>query len=214
VSERRPGLGGRAGVGERPAILVIDMNYGFTDPESPMACEVDDVVESIARILEAARDQGGVPILFTTVAYGEREKVSARAMLRKMPAAVVCEPGSRWVEIDDRLAPREGEPVITKVFPSAFFGTQVASYLVAERCDSVIVTGASTSGCVRATTVDAVSHGFNVLVPREAVGDRFEDAHLQSLADMDLKYADVLPEADVVRLLSTGRAESVVGASD
>jgi nicotinamidase-related amidase len=195
-------------------VLVIDMSYAFTDPGSPLACKLDDVVDSIARILDAARAQGDVPIVFTTVAYGDREKVSARAMLRKMPAAFVCEPGSRWVEIDERLAPRENEPVITKVFPSAFFGTQVASYLIAEQCDSVIVTGASTSGCVRATTVDAVSHGFQVVVPRDAVGDRFVDAHRQSLADMDLKYADVVAEADVVRVLSRGRAESVVGASD
>jgi maleamate amidohydrolase len=213
VSDARPGLGGRAGFGERPALLVIDMSYAFTDPDSPLACKLDDVVESIARVLEAARSRRDVPIIFTTVAYGEREKVSARAMLRKMPAAFVCEPGSRWVEIDDRLAPRDGEPVITKVFPSAFFGTQVASYLVAERCDSVVVTGASTSGCVRATAVDAVSNGLYVTVPREAVGDRFDDAHRQSLADIDLKYGDVVPEADIVRLLSVGRAEGAVGAA-
>ena len=114
-----------------------------------------------------------------------------------MPAALEIEPGSRWVEIDPALGPRQDEPVITKVFPSAFFGTTLASYLTAARCDSVIVTGASTSGCVRATTVDAVSHGFNVVIPREAVGDRFEDAHRQSLADMDLKYADVVSVDEV-----------------
>jgi maleamate amidohydrolase len=189
--------------------LVIDMSNAFTDPESPLACKLDEVVGSIARLLDAARLRGDVPIVFTTVEYGPREHVSARALLRKMPAAFVCEPGSRWVEIDERLAPREGEPVITKVFPSAFFGTPVASHLIAEQCDSVIVTGASTSGCVRATTVDAVSHGFQVTVPREAVGDRFDDAHLQSLSDMDLKYADVVSEAEVAKLLSAERQHGV-----
>jgi nicotinamidase-related amidase len=197
-----PGIGGSVGFGERPALIVVDMSIAFTDPESPLACDLDDVVSSIGRILEVARGRGDVPTIFTTVAYGERERVSARALLRKWPGAFVCEPGSRWTEIDERLAPRSDEPVITKVFPSAFFGTQLASYLISERCDSVIITGASTSGCVRATTVDAVSHGFQVTLPREAIGDRFADAHAQSMADMDLKYADVVSEADTLSWLS------------
>jgi maleamate amidohydrolase len=95
--------------------------------------------------------------------------------------------------------------VITKVFPSAFFGTTLGSYLTAAGCDSLIVTGASTSGCVRATTVDAVSHGLQVVLPREGVGDRFESAHEQSLADIDLKYGDVVSEQQVLDwLASTG----------
>jgi len=197
MSENAPGLGGRAGLGERPAMIVIDMSLAFTDPEGPLRCDLDGTVSGIARLLDSARESG-VPIIYTTVAYGERERVSARAMLRKMPASLAIEPGSRWVEIDERIAPREGEPVITKVFPSAFFGTTLASYLTGIGCDSLIVTGASTSGCVRATAVDAVSHGLQVAVPREAVGDRFVDAHEQSLADIDLKYGDVVPLEAVV----------------
>lgn len=189
-------MGGRAGFGERPAVVVVDMSLAFTDPEGPLRCDLDETTEAIAGLLGVARARG-VPIVFTTVAYGERELVSAQAMLKKMPAALEVEPGSRWVDIDPRLGPEGDEPVITKVFPSAFFGTTLASYLTGAERDSVIVTGASTSGCVRATTVDAVSHGFHVVVPREAVGDRFEDAHRQSLADLDLKYADVVPAADV-----------------
>jgi nicotinamidase-related amidase len=202
VSAPTPGLGGRVGFGERPALLVVDMSLAFTAQDGPLTCDLDDTVDSIARVLEAARAHGGVPIVFTTVAYGERERVSARAMLRKMPAALACEPGSRWTEIDERLSPRAGEPLITKVFPSAFFGTTLASYLTAAGCDSLIVTGAATSGCVRATAVDAVSHGLQVTVPREAVGDRFQDAHERSLADIDLKYGDVVAEREVVRWLA------------
>jgi maleamate amidohydrolase len=194
------GLGGRAGFGERPALVVVDMSLAFTDPEGPLRCDLDPTTEAIAELLKVAR-AAGVPVVFTTVAYGERERTSARAMLRKMPAALEIEPGSRWIEIDPRLAPGEGEPVITKVFPSAFFGTTLASHLIAAGRDSVIVTGASTSGCVRATAVDAVSHGFNVIVPREAVGDRFSDAHRQSLADIDLKYGDVTGVAEVAEWL-------------
>lgn len=191
-----PGMGGRAGFGERPALIVVDMSLAFTDPEGPLRCDLDETAEAIAGLLGVAR-ANGVPIVFTTVAYGEREQVSAQAMLKKMPAALEIEPGSRWVEIDPRLGPEGDEPVITKVFPSAFFGTTLASYLTGAERDSLIVTGASTSGCVRATTVDAVSHGFHVVVPREGVGDRFEDAHEQSLSDMDLKYADVVSAAEV-----------------
>jgi nicotinamidase-related amidase len=211
------GIGGRAGLGERPAVIVVDMSLAFTAEDGPLRCDLGDTSEAIAELLDVARVKD-VPIVFTTVAYGERERVSARAMLKKMPAALEIEPGSRWVEIDPVLNPREGEPVITKVFPSAFFGTTLASYLTGAGCDSLIVTGASTSGCVRATTVDAVSHGFSVVVPREAVGDRFTDAHEQSLADMDVKYADVLPAADVRTWLEglpdTGRTEAAAASAE
>jgi nicotinamidase-related amidase len=201
VTEQFPGLGGRGGFGEHPALIVVDMSTAFTDPSSPLACDLDDAIHDLARVLAAARAREGMPVVFTTVAYGERERVSARALLRKMSAALVVEPGSPWTEIDPRLAPRAGEPVITKVFPSAFFGTTLASYLIAERCDSVIVTGAATSGCVRATVVDAVSHGFQVVVPRGAVGDRLPSAHEANLADIDLKYGDVMSTDEVVALL-------------
>jgi maleamate amidohydrolase len=192
------GMGGRAGFGERPALIVVDMSLAFTDENGPLRCDLRDTTEAIADLLDVARTRQ-IPIVFTTVAYGERERVSAQAMLKKMPAALEIEPGSRWVEIDPALGRQEDEPVITKVFPSAFFGTTLGSYLTAADCDSLIVTGASTSGCVRATTVDAVSHGFHVVIPHEAVGDRFTDAHEQSLADMDLKYGDVVASADVRR---------------
>lgn len=206
------GIGGRAGLGERPAVIVVDMSLAFTAEDGPLRCDLGDTTEAIAELLETAR-ANDVPVLFTTVAYGERERVSARAMLKKMPAALEIEPGSRWVDIDPVLGPREGEPVITKVFPSAFFGTTLASWLQGAGRDSVIVTGASTSGCVRATTVDAVSNGFQVVIPREAVGDRFADAHEQSLADMDLKYADVLPSADVRAWLEALPARAPVAGS-
>jgi maleamate amidohydrolase len=208
-SELFPGLGGRVGLGERPALIVVDMSTAFTDPAAPLACDLDDAVADIARLLTAARARDGMPVVFTTVAYGPRERVAARAMLRKMSAALAVEPGSRWTEIDARLAPRPSEPVITKVFPSAFFGTTLATYLIAEGCDSLIVTGASTSGCVRATVVDAVSHGLRVVVPRGAVGDRLASAHEANLADIDLKYGDVLSTDEVIELLAPAAAPAV-----
>jgi maleamate amidohydrolase len=200
IGSRFPGIGGRVGAGSRPAVIVVDMSVAFTDRSSPLGCDLDDAILGIGRLLAVARDRGA-PVVFTTVAYGPREHVSARALLAKMPAGLICEPGSHWTEIDERLERRPDEPLITKVFPSAFFGTGLVSWLVAQGCDSVVVTGASTSGCVRATVVDAVSHGFPVMVPRDAVGDRLQSAHDGSLLDIDMKYGDVVSVAEAIEAL-------------
>lgn len=185
------GFHGRAGSGERPALLVVDMNVAFTDPRSPLACDLDDVVGAIARLLDEARG-AQIPVVYTTVAYDEGGKQAAAAFIDKVPALLTLEAGTGWVEIDPRIAPRRGEPVLTKLFASAFYGTTLGSLLVAAGCDSVVVTGASTSGCVRATVVDALQHGYRPLVPREAVGDRNPRAHEASLYDVDAKYGDVV----------------------
>jgi maleamate amidohydrolase len=190
VSEHA-GFHGRAGFGDRPALLVVDMNVAFTDPRSPLACDLDDVVGAIARLLDEAR-RAQIPVVYTTVAYDEAGKQAAAAFIDKVPALLTLEAGTGWVEIDPRIAPRPGEPVLTKLFASAFHGTILGSLLVAAGCDSVVVTGASTSGCVRATVVDALQHGYRPLVPREAVGDRNPRAHEASLYDVDAKYGDVV----------------------
>lgn len=194
---RHEGFHGRAGFGRRPALLVVDVNVGFTDPASPLACELEDVVAAIGRLLEEAR-RAELPVVYTTVSYGEGDKVAAAAFIDKIPALLTLEAGSRWVEIDPRLAPEPGEPVLNKLFSSAFFGTPLSSLLVAARCDSVIVTGASTSGCVRATVVDALQHGYRPIVPRDAVGDRNAAAHEANLYDIDTKYGDVVSVDEVV----------------
>jgi len=197
---RHPGFHGRAGFGQRPALVIVDVNVGFTDPASPLVCELEDVVLAIQQLLGETR-KAGFPVVFTTVSYSEGDKVAARAFIDKIPALLTLEAGSRWVEIDPRIAPLPGEPVLNKLFASAFFGTPLAALLTAAGCDSVIVTGASTSGCVRATVVDALQHGFRPVVPREAVGDRNPDAHAANLYDMDTKYADVVSLAEVLEHL-------------
>jgi maleamate amidohydrolase len=189
---RSEGFHGRVGFGKRPALIVVDMSVGFTDPASPLHCELEPVVEAIERLLAVVR-AARLPVVYTTVAYDEAAKEKARVFIDKVPALLTLEAGSRWVEIDPRLAPQPGEPVLTKLFASAFFGTTLASLLMVQQCDGVIVTGASTSGCVRATAVDALQHGYRVVVPREAVGDRNPSAHEANLYDLDAKYADVLP---------------------
>ncbi|HXD63204.1 MAG TPA: isochorismatase family protein [Solirubrobacteraceae bacterium] len=194
------GFGGRQGAGRNPALVVIDLNYGFTDPSSPLHCDTDAAVQATARLLEAARE-GERAVAFTTIEYDEGAKRVARAFIAKAPALTMLTPGSRWARIDERIAPREDEPVLVKLFASAFFGTALQPMLTAGGCDTLVVAGASTSGCVRATVVDGLQHGLSVLVPREAVADRAQSAHDASLLDIDAKYGDVVSLDEAIAVL-------------
>jgi nicotinamidase-related amidase len=185
------GFGGRAGFGERPALLIIDMNNAFTDPASPLVCDLDSVVAAIAQLLDGSR-RARIPIVYTNVIMDAGSRQAAKAFIDKIPVLTFMAPGTRWIEIDDRIAPLPDEAVIVKNFASSFFGTALSSLLASAGCDSVIVTGASTSGCVRASVVDCLQHGYRPLIPREAVGDRNQAAHEANLYDMDAKYGDVV----------------------
>jgi len=197
---RHAGFHGRAGFGRRPALVVVDVNRGFTDPASPLVCDLDDVVAAIRRLLDGFR-AAGLPVAFTTVAYDDAGKQAAAVFIDKVPALLALEAGSSWTEIDPRIEPRDGEPVLTKLWASAFHATPLAAVLTANGCDSLVVTGASTSGCIRATAVDALQHGYRVLVPRDAVGDRNPAAHEANLYDIDTKYGDVVSTDDVLAAL-------------
>jgi nicotinamidase-related amidase len=194
------GFGARQGAGERPALVVVDLVNGFTDPESPLWCDADTAVAATAQLLEAARASGAA-IAFTTVEYDEAGARVARAFLAKVPALRTLAPGTHWPAVDARIAPRAGEPVLAKLFASAFFGTPLAAMLAAHGADTVVVTGASTSGCVRATAVDALQHGYRVVVPREAVADRQPGPHEAALFDIDAKYGDVVSVDEAEALL-------------
>ena len=191
-------FGQAAGVGERPAVVVVDLLRGFTDPACPLGAEMDDVVAATRALLDAAR-AAAVPVIFTTVVYDEANERAATVFLRKVPALRVLRPGSEWIEVDPRLGRRDGEPVLAKAFASAFFGTPLAAMLAGH--DSLVVCGASTSGCVRATVVDALQHNLAPIVPRECVGDRWPAAHDASLFDIEKKYGDVMAAGDVVEIL-------------
>jgi maleamate amidohydrolase len=195
------GFHGRAGIGRRPALVVVDVNRGFTDPTSPLVCELDAVVAAIGRLLDGFR-AARLPIAFTTVAYDEAGKRAAAVFIAKIPALLTLEAGSAWAEIDPRIAPRPDEPVFTKLWASAFHGTAFSSFLTTNACDSLVVTGASTSGCIRATAVDGLQHGYRVVVPREAVGDRNPAAHEANLYDIDTKYGDVVSLDEALELIS------------
>ena len=137
--ERHDGFHGRAGFGQAPALIVVDVNVGFTDPASPLVCDLEDVVDAIRSLLDEAR-RTEIPVVYTTVSYSEGDKRAAATFIDKVPALLTLAAGSRWVEIDPRIAPRADEPVLNKLFASAFFGTPLASLLASAGCDSLIVT--------------------------------------------------------------------------
>ena len=126
MSRHLAGFGERQGAGSRPALLVVDMSLGFTSPESPLHCDLDDVVPAIGRLLDAARARG-LPVVYTTVSYGEADRAVAKPFVEKVPALLALEAGSRFTEIDPRIAPLPHEPVLNKLFASAFFGTPLQS---------------------------------------------------------------------------------------
>src|SRR5262249_25041519 len=158
----------------------------------------------IARLLTVARE-AELPVIYTTVSYGEYELRKRAFALRKAPGATFCAEGSKWVEIDERIAPLPNEPVLAKSVASAFFESGLPRLLRVEGVDTVVITGVSTSGCVRASVVDASAHGFIPIVPREAVGDRFDSAHEASLFDIDFKYGDVVSLEEALEQLARHR---------
>ncbi len=187
---QRKGLGNRSGYGQHPVLLIVDFIYGFTDPQSPLGGDYTAELSATGRLLSEFRRQG-LPIVFTTVAY-EPHFRDAGVFIKKVPSLSVLTKGSRMVEVDTRIAPQSGEYVLEKKYPSAFFGTQLDSYLKARRVDTVIMAGCTTSGCIRASAIDAMQYGFLTVVVREAVGDRAAGPHEANLFDIDAKYGDVV----------------------
>ena len=204
------GFGGRQGAGQRPAVVVVDLIEGFTNPASALACDTDEAVQATRSLLDAARS-ASVPVFFTTVSYTDEDLERAAMFIAKAPALATLRPGSSWIEVDARLARRADEPVLVKLFASAFFGTSLDDLLRRAARDTVIVTGASTSGCVRATAVDALQYGYRVLVPREAVADRASDAHDASLLDLDAKYGDVVSIEEAIEAVRQPAPRSAAG---
>ena len=205
----RSGIGHRVGFGERACVLVVDLQNGFTDPASQVGGNLDDVVAATGRLLGVAR-AAGLPVAFTAVGF-DRSGRDGATWLRKMPGLSLLVEGTPWCEIDERVKPEPGEPVWTKRASSAFFGTPLQTFLVAARVDTLVVAGCVTSGCVRATVIDAVSLGYRTIVPEECVGDRATGPHRWNLFDIDAKYADVEPLASVIDEIEA-RALTVVGA--
>lgn len=212
------GLGTKYGLGKKPALLIIDVQYGFTGdgPEEieeaiktyPTSCGTAswEAIPHIKRVLETCREKG-LPVIYTIIEGSksiDNDRVAIKGQIFNHSLLLEGEKGTKVVE---ELAPVIGEVILSKKKPSAFFGTPLVSLLTANGVDSVIVTGCTTSGCVRATVVDAFSNNYKVVVPEECVFDRGITTHAINLFDIQQKYGDVIPVEQVISLLETLKQE-------
>lgn len=193
---RRQGFGKESGFGDRPALLVVDFVNGFTDPDRFGGGNILDAVTNTKALLAKAR-QASLPVAFTRVVY-VADGSDAGVFCLKVPALRSLTEDAADGQIVSDLAPAMGEHVVCRIQPSAFFGTGLADWLVAHHVDTVLVAGCTTSGCVRASVVDSMSHNFRTVVVTDCVGDRAEAPHQASLFDMGQKYADLMTSHGVM----------------
>jgi nicotinamidase-related amidase len=200
---RKGGFANRLGFGSKPALLVVDFVQAYLRPESPLFAGVETARAAAAQLLQMAR-QSGISVLHTNVVYTPGG-ADGGVFFRKVKALSLFERGAPggYGNFAEGLAPRDGEIVITKQYASAFFGTCLAPTLTSLGIDTLLICGVSTSGCIRATAVDACQNGFIPIVVREAVGDRHPDVHEANLFDIDAKYGDVVSMAEAERYLAS-----------
>jgi len=204
----------RNGFGARPALVVVDMQNDFVDPDSPSTCApmAQERIPAIRRLLDTARD-AGIPVLFTK-GLVKPDLSDVGLWKGRAHRTGLCQiEGTRGAEIVAELAPHEGEVVVTKRRPSGFFGTDLHAQLAARHVDTVIVAGASMSGCVRATAVDAFSHDFLTSVVRECVVDRTAEVLERNLFDVDAKYVDAVSLDETLAYLASVGAQPSAAAS-
>ena len=193
------GFGGEVGFGERPAVLCVDFALAYLEPTSPLYAGVEDSVASAGRVVDAAR-QNAVPVIHTRVRYQPGGE-DGGLFYKKVKALSCFDEGNPLGDFVEHPRPQDGEVVVTKQYASAFFGTSLASTLAAARIDTLLICGLSTSGCVRASALDALQHGFRPLVVADAVGDRDPRPHDAALFDLQAKYADVIGEPAAITYL-------------
>ncbi len=196
---RTAGFGGTLGWGERPAVVVVDVCRAYVEPTSPLYAGVEEQAASAARLVDAAR-AAGRPVVFTRVEY-EPGGADGGLFFRKVPALASFVRGNPLADFLDAPRPVDGDVVVTKQYASAFFGTSLASTLTAMAVDTAVICGFSTSGCVRATALDALQHGFVPVVVADACGDRAPGPHDANLFDLSAKYAEVVDEQTAVAAL-------------
>ncbi|MFC6993219.1 isochorismatase family protein [Haladaptatus sp. GCM10025707] len=199
-------FGESVGMGERPALVIIDLINAFTDPDSNLGSDVSDVLAQTSALLDAFREYD-LPRYFTTVAYEESYGDAGR-FIEKVPALRELRLGTDRIEVDDQIAPMDAERVILKKYASAFFGTDLQTELTNQRVDTLVLAGVTTSGCVRATAVDSLQHGYRTIVPADAVGDRADGPHRANLFDIDAKYGDVVSTASVLDYVTESFGEN------
>jgi maleamate amidohydrolase len=196
----RKAYGNRLGFGQRPALVLVDFVQAYFDPDCELYAGVETQLQSALRIRDAARG-AGVPVIYTRVTY-QKGGLDGGLFFKKVLPLKHFVAGSEMGKWAKGIDPADDELVIAKQYPSAFFGTSLSSTLTTIGIDTLVITGLTTSGCVRATCVDAISLGFIPIVVADACGDRHESPHTANLFDMNAKYADVVDEQEVVNYLS------------
>jgi len=192
---------GRLQPGTRPALLIVDVVIAYLTEGSPLFMDTAAAAQDSNRRLADAARAAGVPVIFTNVQY-RADGADGGVFYRKVPVLEVFVEGSPLGAFPDSLTPQQGDRVVTKQYPSAFFGTGLAEALHAEGVDTLLITGYSTSGCVRASALDAMQYGFIPLVVRDACADRHEGPHEANLFDLQAKYAEVISEAEALAVIA------------
>ncbi len=190
----------RLGFGKRPALILVDFVQAYFDPACDLYAGVEEALASALRVRDAARSVG-VPVVYTNVVYQKHALNGGRFYQKAKPLRHFLE-GSPMGAWPKDLEVRDDELVVSKQYPSAFFGTSLAPTLTTWGIDTLVITGLTTSGCVRATCLDACCHGFIPIVVSEACGDRHRAPHEANLFDMNAKYADVVSEAEALAHLA------------
>lgn len=203
---RRQSIGHRIGCGQSPALLIIDFVNGFMDAGVLGGGNISGAVEKTIPLLAAFR-KSGLPVCHTRVVYAE-DGSDAGVFGLKMPAAVKLTESNPASHIVSELAPVPGEYVVKKTQASAFYETGLAGWLIHRKVDTLFVAGCTTSGCVRASVIDAISRNFRPLVVRECVGDRAIGPHEANLFDMDQKYSDVIELDSALSLIANMRSQA------
>ena len=196
----KQGFGNKSGFGVAPALLVVDFVNGFNDPDLFGGGNIPEAIEQTKKLLAFFRAKK-LPVCFTRVVYAD-DGSDAGVFCLKAPKLKILTEASRDSQVVDELTPVAGEYVLRKTQPSAFFGTDLAPWLIRQRVDTVIVTGATTSGCVRASVVDSMSYNFRTIVASDGVGDRALGPHEANLFDMGQKYADLHKVEEIIAALS------------
>jgi len=207
---RRKGFMNRSGYGTKPALLVVDFIYGFTDPTTPLGGDFSKELAVTADLLETFR-AAQLPIVYTTIAY-EPGFEDGGVFVKKVPSLKILEVGSKMVDVDNRIRPRPDEYVALKKYASAFFNTDIDAYLKARSVDTIIMTGCTTSGCIRASAIDSMQYGYLTVVVEEGVGDRAQGPHDANLFDIDAKYGDVVSVDEVNSYMKGLAVNQEVGA--
>ena len=189
----RQHFGARMGMGKRPGLLIVDFTVGFNDPDAFGGGNISAAVDNTVELLDFARSLG-IPVAHTKIVYAD-DGSDAGVHCLKVPRLKSLTDSNPLSDFVPMLKPRPGEIIIRKRLPSAFFGTDLSGILLAKGLDTLFIAGCTTSGCVRASTLDAMCHGFRPMVISDCVGDRAIGPHEASLFDLDKKYADVISRA-------------------